>query len=97
MLHLLHPGERIELALRLEDTQVRATDRRLIVTEDSRVRMDLAYDELRRVQFDVEAIRPAVMVIVPHHVRYQAQILNIPREQLQHAAEVVAFIGERLP
>jgi hypothetical protein len=97
ILHLLEPGERIDLLLYANGNELRVTDRRLVVTEEDHVRLHVAYDELRRVQFDLEAMRPAVLVMVPHSASLEPQMLSIPRDQLHHAAEVLAFIGERLP
>jgi hypothetical protein len=97
VLHLLQPGERVELSLDATGAEMRVTDRRILVTADGTVRLDIAYDELRRIQFDIEAMRPATMVIVPHQARWEPQVLAIPRESFHHAGEVLAFIGERLP
>jgi hypothetical protein len=73
------------------------TDRRLLVNYANDVRLDVPYERLRRVQFDLEALRPATMVIVPHHPADEPQVLSVPREQLHVAAELLAFVGERLP
>lgn len=97
ILHLLEPDERIELSLWAGDYQLRVTDRRLVVTEEERVRLHVGYDELRRIQFDLEALRPAALVIVPHRPSDEPQVLSVPREMLHRAAEILAFVGERLP
>jgi hypothetical protein len=97
IVHLLDPGERVELGLWTESGELRLTDRRIVVTSDGLVRLNVAYDELRRVQFDIEALRPAAMVIVPHRASDPPQVLAIPVESLHRAAEMLAFIGERLP
>ena len=73
------------------------TDRRILVTVDGDVRLDIGYDELRRVQFDIEALRPATFVIVPHRPADEPQVLAIPRSEYHRASEILAFIGERLP
>jgi hypothetical protein len=61
------------------------------------VRLHVGYDELRRIQFDIEAMRPATMVLVPHRASDPPQVLAVPREHIHHAAEVLAFVAERLP
>jgi hypothetical protein len=96
VLHLLQPGERVELGLTTTSAELRVTDRRLLVTDANAVRLDIPYDRLRRIQFDIEAQRPAAMVIVPHHPSDEPQVLSVPRDQLHVAAEVIAFVGERL-
>ena len=97
IVHLLEPGERVELVLSSGESDLRVTDRRIIVTAGEHVRLLLAYDELRRIQFDIETMRPATMVIVPHRPSQEPQVLAVPREQMHHAAEVLAFVAERLP
>jgi hypothetical protein len=95
--HLLQPDERVELGLVTPEAELRVTDRRILVTESGAVRLDIAYEGLRRIQFDLEAERPAALVIVPHHPSDVPQVLSVPREQLHVAAELLAFVGERLP
>ena len=60
------------------------------------MRLDIPYERLRRIQFDIEAERPATMVIVPHLPADEPQVLSVPHESLHHAAELLAFVGERL-
>ena len=97
VVHLLDPGERIELFVPMGDGELRVTDRRLIVSGGDHVRLNIGYEDLRRIQFDIETMRPAVMVLVPHRASDPPQVLNVPREDLRHAAELLAFVGERLP
>ena len=97
VLRLLQRDERVELALEAIGAELRVTDRRLLVTDAANVRLDIPYKRLRRIEFDLEAARPASMVIVPHQPADEPQVLSVPRDQLQVAAEVLAFIGERLP
>jgi hypothetical protein len=73
------------------------TDGRLIVNGTANVRLDIRFDELRRIQFDIEAKRPATIVIVPHRASHDPQVLSIPRESVQDAAALLAFVAERLP
>jgi hypothetical protein len=96
-LHILQSGERVELGLVTAGAELRVTDRRLLVISAGAVRLDIPYERLRRIQFDLEAQRPAAMVIVPHRPDEEPQVLSVPREQLHVAAELLAFIGERLP
>ncbi len=85
------------MAIHADEGDLRVTDRRLIVNSGDHVRMNLGYEYLRRIQFDLEVMRPASMVIVPHRATDLPQVLSIPRESLPYAAELLAFVGERLP
>jgi len=96
VLHLLQPGERVELRLDATGAQLRVTDRRLILTSDGAVRLDIPFERLRRVQFDIESERPATLVIVPHLPSEEPRVLAVPHESLHQAAELLAFVGERL-
>ena len=95
-MRLLRPGERVEHSLSSLDARLRATDRRLIVTAGLWVPLDIAYADIRRIEFDLEAGRPGVLVVVPFDVKDPPQMLSIGRDRLHKAAEVLAFIGDRL-
>jgi hypothetical protein len=97
VLHLLQPGERVELGLGSFGAELRVTDRRLLVTDADAVRLDIPYERLRRIEFDLEAGRAATLVVVPHHPDDEPQVLSVPSDQLHVAAELLAFVGERLP
>jgi hypothetical protein len=96
ILHLLFPGERVELRLDATSYELRVTDRRMLLTSAGTVRLDIPYERLRRIEFDLEAERPATLIIVPHLPADEPRILFIPHECLHHAAELLAFVGERL-
>ena len=97
VLHLLQPGERVKLGLGTSAAELRVTDRRLLVTSADHVRLDIPYTRLRRTEFDLEAGRPATLVVVPHHPDDEPQVLPVPRDQLHIAVELLAFVGEHLP
>jgi hypothetical protein len=67
-----------------------------LVNDADDVRLAIPYERLRRIEFDLEAGRPSTLVVVPHDPADEPQVLSIPRDQLPAAAEVLAFIGERL-
>ena len=97
VLHLLDVDEQVEHSLRSDATELRVTDRRLVVNGGVNIRLNIAFDELRRIQFDIEATRPATMVIVPHRADKFPEVLSIPRESLAEAALLLTFIAERMP
>jgi hypothetical protein len=96
IMHLLQPGERVELRLDTTSADLRVTDRRLLVTTGDHVLLDIPYQRLRRIQFDIEVGRPATMVIVPHLPVDEPQVIGVPPDSLHRAAELLAFVGERL-
>ena len=64
IMHLLRPDERVALGVVATESRLHVTDRRMLVTTpDGSVRLDIPYEGLRRTQFDIEAQRPATMVI----------------------------------
>jgi hypothetical protein len=93
---LLQPGELVQHRAEALEAIMAVTDRRILVKSDRRVALDLPFEALRRIQFDVERRRPASLVIVPEETRYEAQVLSVPAEGLQEAATAIAAIGQRL-
>jgi hypothetical protein len=96
LLHILQPDEALHIQARSVDSTVAITDRRLIVTSGERVELDIPYDQLRRVQFDIERGRPATLVIVPEWPTDRPQVLSIPPEEYEHAALGIGRIGQYL-
>jgi hypothetical protein len=93
---LLHPGEQLGVATRATEAVLAVTDRRLLVTMNARVALDIPFEGLRRVQFDIERSRPATLVIVPDLATAEPQVLSIPPAGFTGAAEALAEIGARL-
>ena len=96
ILRLLQSEEKLQMAARARDAILAVTDRRLVVVDDHRVALDIPYDSVRRVQFDIERARPATLVIVPESPSDEPQILAIPPEEYDRAASALAVIGQRL-
>ena len=96
ILRLLQSEEKLQVAARARDAILAVTDRRLVVADDQRVALDIPYDSVRRVQFDIERARPATLVIVPESPSDEPQILAIPPEEYDRAASALAVIGQRL-
>jgi len=95
ILRLLQSEEKLQMAARARDAILAVTDRRLVVADDQRVALDIPYDSVRRVQFDIERARPATLVIVPESPSDEPQILAIPPEEYDRAASALAVIGQR--
>jgi hypothetical protein len=93
---LLQPGELVQHRAEALDALMAVTDRRILVKSGRRVALDLPFEALRRIQFDVERRVPASLVIVPEETRYEAQVLSVPAERLHEAAAAIAAIGQRL-
>jgi len=95
-LHVLRPDEELHIQARSMDSVVAITDRRVIVTSGARVELDIPYEQLRRVQFDIERGRPATLVIVPEWPSDRPQVLAIPPEEYERAALGIGRIGQHL-
>ena len=77
-LEVLEPDEVLRAHSRARDAMIAVSDRRLIVAARERVALSIGFDELRRIQFDIERDRPATMVIVPEEAHHEPQVLAIP-------------------
>jgi hypothetical protein len=66
------------------------------VADGDRIALDVSYERLRRIQFDIERRRPAVLVIVPEHPTDQPQVMSVPPDQYRDVADALAIIGEHL-
>ena len=58
--------------------------------------LDLPFNELRRIQFDIEATRPATLVIVPESALEELQVLAVPFEEIDGTAKALSVVGRRL-
>lgn len=97
VLKLLEPDEQLHAHAAAEDAIMLVTDRRLAVaTTDRRFALDIPFDHLRRVQFDIERTRPATLVLVPESPSDRAQVLTIAPDQYDATAQALALIGRRI-
>ena len=92
----LEPDERLEAAARARDVALAVSDRRLVIVERDRLALDVPFERIRRVQFDIERDRPATLVIVPEHPEDEPQVLPIPKEEYRAIADALVAIGVRL-
>jgi hypothetical protein len=92
----LKRGERIQAHARAIDASVVVTDRRLVVASDASLMLDVAYDRLRRIQFDIERARPAALVVVPEWPSDPPQVLSVPPDQYEAMAKVLTYVGIRI-
>jgi hypothetical protein len=92
----LEPDEQLRVQARARDAVLAVSDRRLIVASRERVVLSVSFDELRRIQFDIERDRPATMVIVPEEAHHEPQVLAIPPEEFSSTAEALALIGRQI-
>jgi hypothetical protein len=94
--HVLRPGEVVETQAIVEGSAIAVTKERLIVAEANKTVLDLPFDELRRIQFDIERGRDATLVIVPEHISNWPRIVSVPVAHLRETSVVLARIGERI-
>jgi len=95
-LNRLEPGETVQALARAADAALLVTDRRLAVADEDRLALDIPFDGLRRIQFDIERQRPATLVIVPEHPANEPQVLAVPPERFDEVTRALALIGARL-
>src|SRR3954451_22694207 len=94
---LLDPTEDILVRAEAEDGVVLVTGRRLVVSFGTgRFDLDVPFHALRRMQFDIEKLRPATLVIVPEHPSDPPVVLAIPPAQYAVVAQALAVVGETL-
>jgi hypothetical protein len=95
-LRLIQPGESLHLVAQAAGANIVLTDRRLAVASADRVVLDIGFEDLRRIQFDIERERPATLVIVPEHPAQEPQVLAVPPERYEEITQAIAVIGHRL-
>jgi hypothetical protein len=96
VLQALEPGEELAVQARTTEAVIAVTDRRLVVAAAERVALAVAFEDLRRIQFDIERDRPATLVIVPEMAHHEPQVLSIPPDRYREAADALVLIGQRL-
>ena len=95
-LRILGPDETIHSFAPATDARVLVTDRRLAVIRADRVLLDVPFERLRRIQFDIERERPATLVLVPDLASDEPQVLSIPVEGYAEVAKGLALVGQKL-
>jgi hypothetical protein len=93
---ILEPNESATALARASDTALVVSERRVLILTPDRTALDVTFDRLRRVQFDIERNRPATLVLVPEHPSDEPQVLPIPAEEYRAVAEALVQIGEKL-
>jgi hypothetical protein len=96
VLRLLDPDETIQARVQATAAAMAISQRRLVVIENERVRLDVPIQRLRRVQLDIERDRPATLVLVPEHAQDEPQVLSIPPEEYEAAARAIVVLGHGL-
>lgn len=96
LLSALEADESLQAMARGTDAILAVSDRRLIVKARERIALSVAIDGLRRIQFDIEKMRPATLVIVPEEPRDEPQVLAIPAHEIRAVTAALALIAERL-
>jgi hypothetical protein len=92
----LDDDELIDVHTRALDANLVLTNKRLVVTTDAKVVVDVPIEMVRRIQFDIEKARPATFVVVPEWPSNPPQSLAIPPEEYDTVAKLLTHIGTRL-
>ena len=91
-----NPDERVHADIETEGGQLLVTDRRVAISRGVRIALDLRFDEIRRIQLDIERHHPATMVVVPDSARQEPQVLPIPTEALDTVTAALSFIARAI-
>jgi hypothetical protein len=92
---VLDPDEQIHVRARARDGAIAVSDRRLIVVDRERLALNIPFERLRRLEFDVERDY-ATLVVVPEQPTDEPQVLPIPREEYRAIADALVAIGLKL-
>jgi hypothetical protein len=92
----LDPDETLEAQAVGRDAVLLLTDRRLIVSRGGRTTLDLPFDGLRRVEFNIEHERPATLVVVPNTSDHLPEAITVEPDHYADVASLLAIVGARL-
>ena len=92
----LKRGERVQEHAKALDASIVVTDRRLVVASEARLMLDVPFDRLRRIQFDIERARPAALVVDPEWPSDPPQVLSVTPDQYEAMAKVLTYVGVRI-
>jgi hypothetical protein len=92
----LEPGEVIQVLVRAAESVFVVTANRVAIGVGTRVTFNVPIEGLRRLQFDIEADRPAVLALVPESAAHEPQMIAIPPHAYDDVARALAFVGHRL-
>lgn len=96
VLRSVAPGEAVHAVAQVRDAHVVVTERRLAVASNDRLLLDVPIENVRRIQFDIERLRPATLVVVPENPGDEPQVLAVRPEDYRQVADVLVVLGERL-
>jgi hypothetical protein len=92
----LDQDETVEAQATVDDGHLLVTDRRLVVARGTTAALDVRFDGLRRIEFDIEHDRPATLIIVPDSASQRAESLAVDAEQYGDVAQILVIVGTRL-
>ena len=69
------------------------TDRRVLLTENGQITLDVPISQVRLIEFDVEQQRPARVIIVPESPLDAPRELAIEPQQYDEVASVLQQLG----
>jgi hypothetical protein len=75
---------------------IAVTARRLLVALPHRLALNVPISNVRRIQFDIEAGRPAAIAIVPDSPKDEPVLLTIPPEEYEAVSEALVIVGREL-
>lgn len=96
LLKALTKGEQIHALVRAREGYLVVTDRRVALAATDRLALDVPYECLRRIEFDIERSRPATLVVVPDRPTDSPQVLAVPVDEYAAATVALFLIGQRI-
>ena len=72
------------------------TDDVLQVGAGDVVRLQVAIENVRRIQFDIERERPATLVIVPDDPNDEPQVIMVDPDDYEGVAQALAVLGMKM-
>jgi len=94
-LRILQPDEAVRVQVAVGEAFLFVTDRRMAVADAQRLMLDVAIDNVRRIQFDIERDRPATLVIVPERPQDEAQVLTVEPRDYEAITRALVVVGLR--
>ena len=92
----LGPDEAVRGVVDAKDGRLILTDRRVLVTENGRISLDVPIDNVRLIEFDVAQDRPAKVIIVPTSPLDAPRELDIEPQQYHEVASLLQELGPKM-
>ena len=93
---VLEPDEEVRIHAWATEAILAVTSKRLVVADTRRVCLAIPFEGVRRLEFNIEQTRFAMLVIVPESARDHPQVLTFRPTDYAALADVLVAIGTAL-